>query len=153
MRPTRSAAPLCWVLLGLCSLCRGGAQLQYTIAATDEVSGAATIATGQRVRDATVTVSRAVRKSQSLPKWCKDPGQSIHGVWHTLSDDEYSDESPYRQCAFPAPAAGPQNPQLIRSRRSNTGFSQGARFSCPHQISLGIVSFSIIARSLPQYAV
>ena len=34
-----------------------------------------------------------------VPSWCKK--SRAYGAWHMLSDDEYTEESPYLQCAFP----------------------------------------------------
>lgn len=46
-----------------------------------------------------VSLKSSRKDSQKLPGWCKDSRE--HGAFHVLSDDEYTDESPYQACAMP----------------------------------------------------
>ena len=78
---------------------------------------------GNRQR-VSVQYARADKQGPALPSWCKDPREREAGAWHSLSDDEYSEESPFLQCALPP---GLQiSPQLPSQRRaSRTATRQG----------------------------
>lgn len=53
-----------------------------------------------------LTVRQADQGSDVRPSWCKHP--RTHGAWHHLSDDEYVEDLPQLQCAFPNKYNGDQ---------------------------------------------
>lgn len=63
-------------------------------------------------------LSIQVRRNPALPKWCKVQDEPIRGAWHTLSDDEYSNESPHLRCALQHTLT-PQKPTLRQSVRTS----------------------------------
>lgn len=64
-------------------------------------------------------LSKPEQLSQQLPFWCRAKRESNTGPWHALSDDEYSNESPYLLCSQPfSRDASKRNPQLPSQRRA-----------------------------------
>ena len=52
--------------------------------------------------------------NKPLPEWCKPVGQWSGGPWHTISDDEYSDESPYLMCGSSTSQRQPSSKITVR---------------------------------------
>ncbi len=59
-----------------------------------------------------------LRTRSPLPEWCRDPADRTAGPWHQLSDDEYTNESPYLLCGLSDKGQRSFNVQRSSRRRA-----------------------------------
>lgn len=60
-----------------------------------------------------------------LPSWCRPAAERTAGPWHSLSDDEYTNESPYLLCGLPGKTSRSTQAQRASHRRAAHGQTQG----------------------------
>lgn len=59
-----------------------------------------------------------IKAGPPLPQWCRLPADRKAGPWHQLSDDEYTNESPYLLCGLPEQGQRSFNVQRSSRRRA-----------------------------------
>ena len=97
-------------------------------------SGSTDITENQPARDRSVASSKSLslhinpdtKPLPPLPQWCKPASARTVGPWHLLSDDEYTNESPYLLCGKPGKTLQVPQSQRPSHRRAAHGKMKGA---------------------------
>lgn len=71
-----------------------------------------------------------LRAGLALPQWCRFPADRKAGPWHQLSDDEYTNESPYLLCGLPEKGQHSFNVQRSSRRRAAHAMPVKGKFLC-----------------------
>ena len=86
------------------------------------------------------------KSSVSLPSWCIPASERKAGPWHLLSDDEYTNESPYLLCGLPEKGLKPGHVQRPSQRRAAHGKGTSSWKSPPCAGLYQMVSMHLLTR-------
>ena len=69
-------------------------------------------------RRLSLNIKPELKTEPPLPQWCRSSVERKAGPWHQLSDDEYTNESPYLLCGLPEKGQRTFNVQRSSQRRA-----------------------------------
>ena len=84
-------------------------------------------ASGKRL---SLNLKPELKTGPPLPQWCRLPEDRRAGPWHQLSDDEYTNESPYLLCGLPE--KGQRSFNVQRSSRRRAAHAVPNKGASPH---------------------